>query len=172
MVRTYVSRARSISNCATRRYFYRLFGVFFSFAATSCPRLYGARYSPQICSIVRTWRCCFPIEDPSAPNIGSNASLRIAVSEVSAFSSPFFSSSFSSFHAHVDLGLGFHRCLDGSGGSLVRAESLAMMRPSAISVSILSAVFIGEIVAPRICCVLDTLRPADLCPRYFWLVAS
>jgi len=62
---------------------------------------------------------------------------------------------------------------DGSsGGSLVRAESLAMMRPSAISVSILSAVFIGEIVAPRIRCVLDTLRPTDLCPRYFWLVAS
>ena len=84
MIREYVSRARSI-NCATRRYFYRLFGVFFSFAAISCPRLYGARYSPQICSIVRTWRCCFLIEDPSAPNIGSNASLRIAIERIRFF---------------------------------------------------------------------------------------
>ena len=62
------------------------------------------------------------IKDLSAPNIGrnGNAPPRFAVGSIRFFIAFFL---FLRFHAHADLGLGFHHCPEGScGGSLAQSR--------------------------------------------------
>ena len=136
-------------NCtvvAPDSFFIIFLAFFFFFATTPCPCLYGPRYSPRLYLYVGRYSprpfhrtivtllfehvarlCCrlsfsprWPlIKDPSMSNIGRNNALpRFAVSSLFH---RLFPRHLLRFHAHADLGFGFHRCLDGSsGGSLAQ----------------------------------------------------
>ena len=137
-----------------------LFGVFFSMLCSclyglSCsPYLYGTKCSPWLCSIARSWcysglradiawLCCRyhfvykftapPIKDQSASNIGRNAPPRFAVGNIRFFVVVFFI-------PIPILVLAFIAAQVAAATTLsLKAESLATMRPSALSVSTSSA---------------------------------
>jgi len=139
-----------------------LFGVFFSMLCSclyglSCsprPYLYGTKYSPWLCSIARSW-CCSglrvdiawfccryhfvykfttpPIKDQSAPNIGRNGNAPPRRKY------PLFRRRL--LHSHI-LVLAFIAAQVAAATTLsLKAESLATMRPSALSVSTSSAAY-------------------------------
>jgi len=143
-----------------------LFGVFFSMLCSclyglSCsprPYLYGTKYSPWLCSIARSW-CCSglradiawfccryhfvykftapPIKDQSAPNIGrnGNAPPRFTVGNIRFFVVVFFI-------LIPILVLAFIAAQVTAATTLsLKAESLATMRLSALSVSTSSAAY-------------------------------
>ena len=140
-----------IDSCA-RSHFYYLFGVYFSLqlhpvhvctvrdSAPSRDRDVAAlrRRAALLSFTAFAMLATPPIKDPSAPNIGKNgtAPSRFAVGSIRFFVTFFFVVFF--FMPMPILILTFITAQTAAALSL-RAESLAMTRPSALSASILSA---------------------------------
>ena len=153
MIRAYVSRARSIArsidSCA-RRHFYRLFGIFFSLQLHPIHVCTGRdTVRVRICSERDTVRdsassrdhdvaairidiarlCCPLPLSPCWPFRRLRTRARPTSAETvthrlfSLFCRLFPHRLLLRIHAHADLGLGFHCCLDDScGGSLAQSR--------------------------------------------------
>jgi len=162
----------------------RLYGLRYSLR----PYLNGARWSPRPCSRDRDVaffradfaRLCYRLPLPprwslcqwnSAPNIGGNDNVPSCLlsPEVSAFLSPFSSSSYSLILMPI-LILAFIGCPDGNSGISLAQNRIACGNAMCFRsfLASLICVSIREIIIMRICNVVLMPRSANLCPYHFW----